>query len=66
MYNEFLGQVHFWLFFIGVNVLFFPMHFLGLGRHAASHSRLSGRYTKWNTLATEGYAIMAFSMIFSS
>jgi cytochrome c oxidase subunit 1 len=30
MYNEFLGQLHFWVFFIGVNVLFFPMHFLGL------------------------------------
>src|SRR3954469_10805691 len=30
MYNELLGQLHFWLFFIGVNVLFFPMHFLGL------------------------------------
>ena len=25
-----LGQLHFWMFFIGVNVLFFPMHFLGL------------------------------------
>ena len=30
MYNEFLGQLHFWVFFVGVNVLFFPMHFLGL------------------------------------
>ena len=30
MYNELLGKLHFWLFFIGVNVLFFPMHFLGL------------------------------------
>ena len=30
MYNEFLGQLHFWVFFIGVNVMFFPMHFLGL------------------------------------
>ena len=28
-YNELLGQLHFWIFFIGVNVLFFPMHFLG-------------------------------------
>ena len=30
MYNELLGQLHFWIFFIGVNVMFFPMHFLGL------------------------------------
>jgi cytochrome c oxidase subunit 1 len=30
MYNELLGQLHFWVFFIGVNVMFFPMHFLGL------------------------------------
>src|SRR5213596_350154 len=29
MYNELLGKVHFFLMFIGVNVVFFPMHFLG-------------------------------------
>jgi cytochrome c oxidase subunit 1 len=29
-YPEVLGQIHFWLFFIGVNLTFFPMHFLGL------------------------------------
>jgi heme/copper-type cytochrome/quinol oxidase subunit 1 len=27
--NEVFGKIHFWTFFIGVNVTFFPMHFLG-------------------------------------
>ena len=30
MYNESLGQLHFWLSLIGVNLTFFPMHFVGL------------------------------------
>jgi cytochrome c oxidase subunit 1 len=29
-YPESHGQAHFWLFFLGVNITFFPMHFLGL------------------------------------
>ena len=36
-YSEVLGQIHFWVFFIGVNITFFPMHFLGL---AGMHRRI--------------------------
>ncbi len=42
-YPEFWGKVHFWLTFIGVNLTFFPQHFLGAGRHAAPLPGLPGR-----------------------
>ena len=42
-YPEKLGQLHFWLTFIGVNLTFFPMHFLGVAGHAAADPGLSGR-----------------------
>lgn len=62
--SELLGQLHFWVFFIGVNILFFPMHFLGLSGMPRRIPDYNSAYEQWNALATNGYFIMAASMIF--
>ncbi|RZF65405.1 cytochrome c oxidase subunit I [Sphingomonas populi] len=64
MYNEALGQVHFYIFFIGVNMLFFPMHFLGLQNMQRRVPDYTDALQYWNHFATIGYMVMAFSMIF--
>jgi len=65
MYSELLGQLHFWVFFIGVNVMFFPMHFLGLQGMPRRYPDYPDAYAHWNQVATYGYMIMfAGVMIF--
>jgi cytochrome c oxidase subunit I len=63
MYNEFLGQLHFWVFFAGVNLLFFPMHFLGLQGMPRRIPDYTDQYAYWNQMATLGYMIMAAGMV---
>jgi len=63
-YNELLGQAHFWFFFVGVNVLFFPMHFLGLDGMQRRVPDYAEPYAHWNDYATYGYLIMAVGMAF--
>ena len=62
MYNEFLGHLHFWVFFIGVNVLFFPMHFLGLQGMPRRYPDYPNAFEHFNTVATVGYMIMIAGM----
>jgi len=63
MYNELLGQLHFWLFFIGVNVLFFPMHFLGLQSMQRRVPDYTDNLAYWNHVAGYGYIIMAIGVL---
>jgi len=63
MYSEFLGQLHFWVFFIGVNVLFFPMHFLGLQGMPRRYPDYPDAFAHYNWIASWGYAIMLVGMV---
>jgi cytochrome c oxidase subunit 1 len=63
-YNELLGQLHFWIFFVGVNILFFPMHFLGMDGMQRRVPDYADGFADWNRLASLGYAMMAIGMVF--
>ena len=63
--NERLGKVHFWMHFIGFNVTFFPMHFLGIQgmpRRIADYSPDAG-WTMWNLVSTAGAFLIAASVL---
>jgi cytochrome c oxidase subunit I len=62
-YNEFLGKLHFWVFFIGVNVMFFPMHFLGQQGMPRRVPDYPDQFAFYNKVASYGYAIMAVGML---
>jgi cytochrome c oxidase subunit 1 len=62
MYNEFLGKVHFFLMFIGVNLIFFPQHFLGLDGMPRRIPDYTPAFAEWNYVSTVGYMITAAAM----
>jgi len=62
-YPEILGQIHFWMFFIGVNLTFFPMHFLGLAGMPRRIPDFPDAYSGWNFVASFGSYISAISAI---
>jgi cytochrome c oxidase subunit 1 len=64
MYSELLGMLHFWIFFVGVNILFFPMHFLGLQGMPRRYPDYPDGFAYWNHIASVGYVVMATGMIF--
>jgi cytochrome c oxidase subunit I len=65
MLSERLGKISFWLFFVGVNVTFFPMHFLGLmgmTRRIYTYAPESG-WGDLNFIATVGAVMIGASVI---
>jgi len=62
-YNETLAEIHFWLFFIGVNVTFFPMHFLGLSGMPRRIPDYPDAFAGWNVIATFGSVISVIATL---
>ena len=63
MYDEKLGKIHFWLSTIGVNILFFPQHFLGLAGMPRRIPDYALQFAEFNAISSIGAFIFGFSQL---
>jgi cytochrome c oxidase subunit 1 len=62
MHSELLAHLHFWVFFVGVNMIFFPQHFLGLQGMPRRYPDYAPAYAYWNEWSSLGYLVLLASL----
>lgn len=62
-YNETWAQVHFWLLFIGANVTFLPMHWLGLSGMPRRIPDYPTAFAAWNLVCSYGAYVSVVSLL---
>ncbi|MEX6508101.1 cytochrome c oxidase subunit I [Jiella sp. M17.18] len=63
MYNERIGQIHFWLTFVGVNIIFFPQHFLGAAGMPRRYADYPDAFAGWNFVSSMGSYISGVALL---
>ncbi|MCL6632787.1 MAG: cytochrome c oxidase subunit I [Alicyclobacillus herbarius] len=63
MFNNTLGYVSFWFYFVGTQLTFFPMHFLGLAGMPRRYATYPPQYMFWNDVATIGAYILGLGTL---
>jgi heme/copper-type cytochrome/quinol oxidase subunit 1 len=62
-YSDVLGKIHFWFTFVGVNLTFFPMHFLGIAGMPRRVPDYPDIYFGWNFVSSVGSLVSVFGVI---